>query len=311
MTTLSVIIPTYNRGEVLLKTLTQLGDQKIKADSVIVVDQTDYGNDDLTAASLQALHEADEIVWLRRQEPSIPKAMNAGLKHANSDRVLFLDDDVEFDNEFISKHLDTIAGNASLAHVGQIVQPWQASNQTQKHSRSAQGLYADLSFSFNSSLAASIRNCMAGNLCVDRQAAIEAGGFDEQFFGVAYRFETEFCKRFCEYHDCEFLYSPEPLLHHLHIKKGGTRAHADFLTSAKPAHSMGDYYYALVRGRGWPRIRYICARFFKALAAKFYLRKPWYLPVRAVAEIRGLTAAFVALSQGPKLIQQRKREASN
>ena len=98
MNSLSVVIPTYNRGEVLLDTIAMLLDQIEPAEEIIIVDQTIYQAKDIVAAELKSLHDANKITWVRLDKPSIPHAMNVGLKLADSECVLFLDDDVSFNN---------------------------------------------------------------------------------------------------------------------------------------------------------------------------------------------------------------------
>ena len=301
---ISVVIPSYNRSKILLETLDQLFNQTLKPKEVLVIDQTQYDRGDPAAESLRKLDEASRIRWIRLREPSIPVAMNKGLLESVSANVLFLDDDIKVNSDFLEKHQQVVDQFKPLAHVGQIVQPWQEANQPFKDHEYVQEitLNADLEFMFNSAEPASIQNCMAGNLCVDRESAIAVGGFDENFSEVAYRFESEFCKRFCKTLDTHFLYSPLPILDHLYIKSGGTRAYANYLTSPKAVHSFGDYYFALLCGQGRSKFNYIASRFFFSVCAKFYLRKPWFIPVRLIAEVRGLFKALNCIKQGQRLL---------
>ncbi|MBX2849997.1 MAG: glycosyltransferase [Acidiferrobacterales bacterium] len=299
---LSVVIPSYNRGAVLVDTLELLLSQTVLADEIIIVDQTRYSEGDKTALRLGEMNEAKRIRWITSEQPSIPKAMNRGLVAAQSNWVLFLDDDVQFGEDFIKRHKDELVNSDHLAHVGQVVQPWQSANTKLGNYQRAQGIYADLDFVFNSDESKDIVNCMAGNLCVNRSAAIAVGGFDENFDGVAYRFETEFSRRFCKFHQCEFKYFPRPALDHLHVAKGGTREHAQFLTSPKPFHSMGDYYYALRVGSGSEMFFYIARRMLTCLWAKFYLIKPWFMPIRLIAECRGFISAWSSYRRGAVLL---------
>ena len=207
---ISVVIPSYNRSAILLETLDQLFNQTIKPTEVLVIDQTPYEQNDTAAESLRKLDDANKIRWLRLNEASIPVAMNKGLLESVSARVLFLDDDIKVNSDFLEKHQQVIDQFKPLAHVGQIVQPWQEANQSFKDHQYVQeiSLNADLEFMFNSAESASIQNCMAGNLCVDRESAIAVGGFDENFSGVAYRSESVYCKRFCKTLNTRFLYTP-------------------------------------------------------------------------------------------------------
>lgn len=304
-TNISVVIPSYNRTKILLETIAQLLDQNMPAEQIIVVDQTHYDVDDPHARTLSDYDARGEIRWIQQTEPSIPKAMNRGLLESGSRYVLFLDDDVTFENDFLRNHQMSINEQAPLAQVGQIVQPWQTADVEHAHSISTKGisLNYDLMFAFNSSKPAQIQNCMAGNLCVDREAAIAIGGFDENFSKTAYRFESEFCKRFCIEYDTLFYYNPAAVLNHLYIKSGGTRAHSNFLTSMSSDHSFGDYYFAMLLGRGFETQQYVVTRLFTSIKAKFYLRKPWYIPLRLIGEIRGVNKARACKKLGQQLMK--------
>ena len=305
---LSVVIPTYQRGEVLLDTLEQLLQQKELADEVIVVDQTDYDETETVFKVLQKKHKSGEINWLRLLKPSIPIAMNTGLKVACSHLVLFLDDDVTLNNELICQHKKAFTKNEIVATVGQILQPGQVTCTLDDY-QSEPGLNQDLNFPFNADELAVINNCMAGNLCVDRLQAIAAGAFDEQFYSVAYRFETDFCRRLIRYSNKKFLFVPEASLYHLKCERGGTRSdYADFLVASTPNHSYGDYYFALKHGSFISAFRYILVRFFSSFFARFYLTRPWWLPVRFAAELRGLFKAIALKKQGPRYINKHIEE---
>ena len=248
MPSLSVVIPTYNRGQVLLDTISFLQKQSSCADEIIIVDQTDYQPNDQTQLTLLTLESDGVIRYCYRQEPSIPKAMNVGLLLANTDYVLFLDDDINLETDFIHQHKNVIKTKGVYAHVGQILQPGEAPKPKHPDYQAGDGLLEDLSFPFSSTEPALIKNCMAGNLCVNRVKAVQAGGFDENFIGAAYRFETEFCKRMIRFHGDAFYFAPQPVLYHLQSPSGGTRTNDHFLVSSSPRHSVGDYYYAFLEG---------------------------------------------------------------
>ena len=302
MHSISVVIPSFNRGLVLLDTIALLQQQELRADEIIIVDQTDYQENEIEFLKLDALNHDSEITWLRLPKPSIPNAMNVGLLHAKSDYVLFLDDDVLFSHDLIKLHYLVFERHQSIAQVGQVLQPNQKPQlkENVNTSQSKVGLNKDLDFSFASSNAAKVYNCMAGNLFVDRLKVIEAGGFDENFVGVAYRFETEFCRRMIRHYGQPFYFTPEPVLHHLQCETGGTRSQDHFLVSSSPRHSVGDYYYALLEGTKSEALIYCLKRFLLSVKARHYVRKPWYMPVRLLAEVRGFLLARKLLKKGPK-----------
>ncbi len=299
----AVVIPTYNRGALLLDTLKMLLDQDLPPREILVMDQTEYEVDSEIRIQLKELNDNTQVRWHQLAQPSIPAAMNAGLSLAQTDWVLFLDDDIRVNKTFITALTEVLNEKHHLAYVGQVVQPWQKANCPPSPRPSRRGLKRDLDFEFNSNEEAELENCMAGNLCVNREAAITAGGFDENFTGAAYRFETEFSQRFCSVHNSKILYSPDFLIDHLHANRGGTRSHEDFLTSSLPSHSVGDYYFALVRGLGFEKISYCLKRLFGSIFAKFYLTHPWYIPVRILAESRGVMVALRLKRNGQHLLR--------
>jgi len=109
---ISIIIPTYNRLNSLKKTIASLKIQTIKPFSVVVVD--DSNNDKIKN-------------WFKKQKfcfekkyfffggRSLPGARNYGLKWAlkqnNSDFILFLDDDVILDKNYLKDMLKLSQNN--------------------------------------------------------------------------------------------------------------------------------------------------------------------------------------------------------
>ncbi|MBK8091123.1 MAG: glycosyltransferase [Verrucomicrobiaceae bacterium] len=64
--TISCIIPTFNRRQVLVRTVEMLLDQTSPARDIVVVDQsTDIPPD--VGAKLKAWHEAGQIKWVRQE----------------------------------------------------------------------------------------------------------------------------------------------------------------------------------------------------------------------------------------------------
>lgn len=305
---LSVVIPTYQRGEVLLDTLDQLQQQDELADEIIVVDQTKYEETEYTFKELQKQNQKGAIKWLRLDKPSIPIAMNVGLQNANSKLVLFLDDDVVLTKGLVQYHKRAFIDENIVATVGQILQPEQSVVSLGRY-QSQSGLTQDLNFPFNADHTAVIHNCMAGNLCVEKKEAVLAGAFDERFYSIAYRFETDFCRRLIKSSGKKFVFLPEASLDHLKSPRGGTRAdHANFLVSAAPHHSYGDYYFAMKHGSFFSAIYYIVRRFVTAFCSRFYLTRPWWLPVRFVGEVRGFFQALWLRFKGPLYINKRLAE---
>jgi len=298
--TISIVIPTFDRGDVLLDTVRALFTLRDRADEVLIVDQTPQPAA-AVAEQLRSWDKAGAIRWVRLDRPSIPHAMNIGLQWANSEVVLFLDDDILPGPRLVAAHRAALAASqATWGVVGQVLQPGEEPHAHRGYQPSS-GLRADLDFPFWSTDSASVSNVMAGNLSVRRERALEAGGFDENFSGSAYRFETEFCRRLLAAGG-EVRFEPAASLRHLRVQRGGTRTVGSHLTSASPRHGMGDYYFALQSGLSLESAAYMLRRPFREVCTRFHLRRPWYIPVKLVGEVRAFRAAVTAFRSGPQLL---------
>jgi glycosyltransferase involved in cell wall biosynthesis len=285
---LTIVIPTYRREAVLVDSLELLLRLSPAADEIIVVDQTEQ-HEPATDQQLQELHDSGAIRWLRRSQPSIPAAMNAGLLAARPGIVLFLDDDIRPDGALISAHRRAQAEYPGLV-AGQVLQPGEKPVALAPGER----------FRFNSTAATSIGEFMGGNFSVRRDVALALGGFDENFVGAAYRFEAEFAFRYTRRHG-PIRFEPAASIHHLQASAGGTRAHGHHLRTVKPGHSVGAYYYWL-RTRA-PRWWWsMMLRPLRSIRTRHHLRRPWWIPLTLLAEARGLVKALRLSAQGPRLL---------
>lgn len=285
---LTIAIPTYNRGAILADTLAQL--LPLGADEIVIADQTRQHPLEV-AAKLERWSAEGAIRWLRLPEPSIPHAMNEALVAATSELVLFLDDDLIPAANLVHAHRDAHSDGAIWAVVGQVLQPGESAG-------TFDDADDDLHFHFNGDRGRFIRNVMAGNLSVMRERALEIGGFDENFIGAAYRFETDFAKRIVN-GGGKIWFEPRASIRHLQLSSGGLRSYGDHRTSPSPAHSAGDYYYALHHlPRFWP---YALSRLRKNVLTRFHARRPWTIPAKVVGELRGLMLARKLWRNGRQL----------
>lgn len=101
---ISIIIPTYNREEVLCQTLQLLSQQSYPNYEIIVVDQTPAHQPE-TDAFLRDQQAAGHIRYYRLEKPSLPEARNFGVRQARGEIVLFLDDDVIPDPGLVAVHM--------------------------------------------------------------------------------------------------------------------------------------------------------------------------------------------------------------
>ena len=286
---ITVAIPTYNRGAIVAETVRRLFALEPAPDAIIVVDQSAEEN-----PALSRWHRQGRIRLIRLDAPSIPRAMNEALIAAETPVVLYLDDDVEPAPGLIAAHERAHADETVWAVVGQILQP----GETAEHHHQPED---DLEFRFNHDSGCYVTNVMAGNLSVKRDRAIGIGGFDENFVGVAYRFETDFALRLAGAGG-RIWFSPDAGLRHLKLSSGGLRSFGDHRSSPSPAHSAGDYYFAIHHRP--PLWRYAIRRLRKNVATRYHLGHPWAIPTKLIGELRGILLARRLARGGRKMLDR-------
>jgi GT2 family glycosyltransferase len=279
---ITIVIPTYNRQKIVVETIERL--LPLGA-PIIAVDQTPAADERLAALPIRLL---------RLPEPSIPHAMNVGVGAAETDVVLFLDDDVIPSSRLIEAHAEAHRDPGVWAVVGQILQP----GEEPAHVRQPAD---DLEFRFHADESRFVTNVMAGNLSIKRERFLEVGGFDENFVGAAYRFETDFALRIVAAGG-RILFEPRASIRHLKLGSGGLRSFGDHRTSSSPMHSTGDYYFALHHRT--PLWRYALRRLRANVVTRYHLTHPWTIPAKLTGELRGMLLARLLARGGRKLLRR-------
>jgi len=185
----SVVIPTYNREQVLLQTLEELLALKRPAIEILVVDQSSEHLAE-TTDRLNRLHEDGRINWIRLTQASIPNAMNIGAVKARGDIVLFLDDDVLIPSELILEHATEYLDSKIHAVAGQVIQSWETELEPGQPSYRNNHRIDPDAFQFNSSQRMEVRRFIGCNVSFRKQDLLAVGGFDNNFAKVAYRFDS-------------------------------------------------------------------------------------------------------------------------
>ena len=292
---ITVAIPTYRREEVLIKTLHHLLQLKPLPTEILLLDQTEK-HSEITGNALENLSNSGKIRRIKLNHPSIPHAMNVGLVNAISEIVLFLDDDIIPDNNLIAAHLSAHKEKKYNIVAGQVLQ---------KNEEPLAFIDEGNAFRFTSNKSKFISELMAGNFSIKRQLAIKLGGFDENFVHVAYRFEAEFADRAMAAGERIF-FEPEASIRHLKAIEGGTRSYGHHLTTIKPSHSVGAYYYLFRSPLVTNRFLNSIGRAFRAVRTRHHLLHPWWIVPTLFSEVLGFVWALTLNLRGPRYITSEK-----
>jgi GT2 family glycosyltransferase len=182
---ISAVVVSYNGGERTLRTLRALRDQETQLAAVILVDN---GSDDGTPARVREDFPEVQILDLGGNH-GLPAARNAGLRHAATGLVLLLDHDVYLAPDCIARLAQHLAGaDGSTAVVCPRIRLVPEFDTVQADGTEAHFLGTMTLRHGHRPLAAlpsgpvEVGGCLGACMLVRRDAALEAGGFDELFF---------------------------------------------------------------------------------------------------------------------------------
>jgi glycosyltransferase involved in cell wall biosynthesis len=209
----SVIIPTYNRCNILRKTLAALFKQSLGPAlfEVVVVDD---GSTDDTPHFVQSLIESAPLTlrYKRQKNCGAGAARNRGLMLAHGEYVLFIDDDIIVDRMILQEHLryHRLHSKLNEAVLGRVAL---APELPDTYFNRAHALFKW----------EKIANCdlvgwpyfMTGNISLKRRFLLDKGlCFDEHFLAPAYD-DTEMGYRAAQHGLCIF-YNKQAVGYHFH-----------------------------------------------------------------------------------------------
>ena len=288
---ISIVIPTYNRGKVLLDTIQYLHDLSIPPKEIIVVDQT-VSHTEKVKDKLEQWHTSGAIQWVFLARPSVVAAMNVGIQSSDSDYILFVDDDIKPIDDLLENYTKMISHERYGIVAGRVIQPWDNPN----------GAEESDGFSFNSLKNGHAPFFIGANVLINREIALELGGFDENFKGTAHDYEREYSDRVLDANH-QIAYCGSAAVFHLKEASGGIRTYGHFLKTMKPHHAVGAYYYILRSKRIKNKFTKIARRLGQRIITRTHLKQPWWIPLTLIGDFLGLTWAIYLSVSGPELIQ--------
>lgn len=176
MTRFSVVIPTYERRETVVRSVLALQNQELRDFEVVVAVD---GSSDGTAAALRALSPSFPLRVLEQPNQGRAAAVNAGAAAASGEILLVLDDDMSADPRLLAEHdrshrqgADVVMGDIPLDPdsprnllswgVG-----WWARSRCERLSSGEEEI--------------GIADLLTGQMSISRGAFAEIGGFDVSF----------------------------------------------------------------------------------------------------------------------------------
>jgi glycosyltransferase involved in cell wall biosynthesis/peptidoglycan/xylan/chitin deacetylase (PgdA/CDA1 family) len=172
----SVVIPTYERRDVVASSVRSLAAQSEGSFEVVVVVD---GSTDGTASALRALTPPFPLTVIEQPNAGRAAAVNAGAEHAQGELLLILDDDMEADPRLLEEHdashrvgVDVVLGHIPLHPksadnvVSRAVGAWAENRGRRLAERPRELPLAEL---------------ITGQMSLARNLFVRIGGFDTRF----------------------------------------------------------------------------------------------------------------------------------
>jgi glycosyltransferase involved in cell wall biosynthesis len=209
---ISVVVPTFNNGDVLRRTIEALADQTLPPEAYEIV-IADDGSTDGTAEMVAGVARAPlRVRYVAQPNLGRSAARNLGARAARGRVVLFIDADIWATPQLLETHLRHYAdASARLGVQGRSLTHPEARATTFMRARE---ITPDLSVRRRSDL--SPVHIITRNFSVVRSEFDAIGGFDEGFTGYGWE-DIELAMRL-RARGVTFDYDPEALAYHYHVE---------------------------------------------------------------------------------------------
>jgi len=195
---LSVVIPTLNRADLLATTIDRISHQSIARDAyeILVIDN---GSADHTRKVLdQKAHQYPNLKHFSQLKRGAAATRNVGIRNAQGEIILFIDDDILADTGLAETHLNYHRHHSRAAIIGGVTTPWTSSRDPFLRYLRDRRIFNPYSITGGP---VDFSYYHTGNVSTARSLLVEAGGFNEEFFiygmediELGYRLEKIGCR---------------------------------------------------------------------------------------------------------------------
>jgi GT2 family glycosyltransferase len=233
----SIVVATYNRDEDLVRVIKSVLGQSYNSFELIIVDQTQEHSKE-TLGYLSQIKDPRYRYFLV-SPPSIPAAENFGLSKARGDIIIFVDDDVVLDQNFIKNHVEAYSSKEVGGVAGRIKVPGQSKSGKLYHITRTGWNVGGFDYDKDGIAKSGGRGC---NMSFRRNVLVKLGGFDTGYTQNAHRFESDMAYRVIAA-GYQIVYKASASLTHYHTPTGGSRANSGlFRDEASFANEFRFFY---------------------------------------------------------------------
>ena len=294
----SCVVPSYNRGTMLIDTINDLLAQRPAALEIIVVDQTRQHPPEVEAR-LSELAREPNVRYFRVEVANASRARNFGFREAKGEVLILVDDDVRIGPSFVAAHWQNYADDPTVdAVAGQVLVPGQKPGLGLPE-RYYWPFVGWSCFPLNYAERCESINLPSGNMSIRREMAFQVGGFDENFNFTCSE-DADFSWR-VHLAGGRVVFDPKPSLLHLATPAGGKRPGCanEYLRCSRERWALLFYFWLHHFGfKAWREMW----RFLRdCLLRKAVFFRPWLLPQGVADLIWGIARARRLVRKGPDL----------
>ena len=225
---ISVVIPTYNRKELLKRSIDSVINQTIKPSEIIIVDD---GSNDGTEAMVKKKY--DSLKLIQQKNKGASAARNSGIRASSGEWICFLDSDDEWKNDKLEKQIAAVANNLDYKffHSNEIwIKNGKRINQKKKHKKYGGDIF---------------KKCLdmcrisPSSVLIEKNIFEEIGFFNENLVVCE---DYELWLRICDKYEVFFI--DEPLI----FKYGGHQGQLSYSIDSIECHRIKALEYLLSTG---------------------------------------------------------------
>jgi len=306
----SIILPTYQREELLCQTIKSLLDLNYSNYEIIIMDQSSSHNPETE----EYLRQVQGVIrYFRLERPSLVLALNAAIEQALGDILLFVDDDITLpQKDFIQRHLRNYEDDHIAGVAGKVLD---ADNpkECEYDLRSQDKVWGFFYTSWNHNEFVDSDMAPGANMSFRRSVLLKVGGFDEAYAVCPARFEQDLCLRI-KANGYRVVFDPSPTVHHYYNSPGGCEN-----------RNLSDNYSHENKTHGWYHNLFCITTYFLLvhmprnsllplmwnLYRKYALNMPYFkngfifFMMRQLAFWKGVTKGFILYIQHKTLLKKR------
>ena len=218
-----IIIPTRNRQDLAADTIGLLLQQDYSPFRIIVADQSDSPSERILAI---AAHDS-RLVYHVAASRGLTNGRNEALTLAQAPVVIFVDDDIIPEPDFIRGHVSVYADPIVAGAVGAITERRMEMQRPVPSDKTGRINWwtGEIHRGFAGAGVREVDTVQGVNMSFRREVLDLVGGFDTRFGGPAFFEETDVCLALKK-RGFHLVYTPDAALVHLGASTGGTRDRA-------------------------------------------------------------------------------------